>query len=72
MFVNDVRVPFGQRVVVHLTPPGELSDVSLPAVVRWIQEGGVGLQFWLLGVRETHVITEIVASHERNKQRATG
>ena len=72
MFVHGVLLPFGQRVVVHMTEPGEVADVSLPAVVRWVHDGGVGLQFWLLGVRETHVITEIVARYERGNRRATG
>ena len=32
----------------------------LPAIVRWTSPVGMGVQFGLLGVRETHAITEIV------------
>jgi hypothetical protein len=28
-------------------------------VVRWVRDGGMGVQFGLLGAVETHIITEI-------------
>jgi hypothetical protein len=65
MFVSDiVDVAFGARVVVHVNVPGDLAEISLPAIVRWVDHEGIGLQFWLLGVRETHAITELLASNE--------
>ncbi len=44
-----VRVPFAQRG----------GTIELGAVVRWNHSGGMGLQFGLLGARETHAIGEM-------------
>lgn len=44
-----VRVPFAQRD----TP------TDLTGVVRWNQATGMGVQFGLLGARETHAIAEL-------------
>jgi Tfp pilus assembly protein PilZ len=61
MFVETVSpFPFGTEVVVHATLPGYKEEMAMPAVVRWTREDGMGLQFGLLGARETHAITEIV------------
>jgi hypothetical protein len=32
----------------------------LPGIVRWTKQDGMGVQFRLLGARETHAITEIM------------
>lgn len=56
--------PFGTDIVVHVHVPGEASAFALPAKVRWIDTAGMGVQFGLLGARETHTITELVAAHE--------
>jgi len=37
-----------------------LGAVTLPAFVRWVRGDSVGLQFGLIGARETHVIGRIV------------
>ncbi len=37
-----------------------LGAVKLPAFVRWVRGDAVGLQFGLIGARETHVIGRIV------------
>ncbi|HEY8089155.1 MAG TPA: PilZ domain-containing protein [Polyangiaceae bacterium] len=60
MFVETAEPPaFGADVVVHVTLPGQKTAFALPAVVRWLGGGGMGLQFGLLGARETHAITEL-------------
>jgi type IV pilus assembly protein PilZ len=61
MFVEtEVPLAFGLELVVHLTLPGQKSPFALPAVVRWSRAGeGMGVQFGLLGARETHAITEL-------------
>jgi type IV pilus assembly protein PilZ len=38
--------------------------MALPAVVRWTSKDGMGVQFGLLGARETHEITEFVKATE--------
>jgi type IV pilus assembly protein PilZ len=51
---------FGAELVVHVTLPGQKSPFALPGVVRWTKgSGGMGVQFGLLGARETHAITEL-------------
>jgi type IV pilus assembly protein PilZ len=51
---------FGADVVVHIHLPSQKAPFALPAVVRWSRSGeGMGLQFGLLGARETHAITEL-------------
>lgn len=51
---------FGTHVVLHLVLPGQTTRSSLPGVVRWHGDDGMGVQFGLLGAVETHAITEIV------------
>jgi hypothetical protein len=61
MFVEtESPFPFGAEVVVHVLLPGHKEELAMPAVVRWTRVDGMGLQFGLLGARETHTITEIV------------
>lgn len=62
MFLEASVVPaFGAAVVVTLTMPGQKAPFAIPGVVRWTRDGGMGVQFGLLGARETHAITEFVA-----------
>jgi len=71
MFVEGVSATFGAHVIVHLHLPSESAALALPAVVRWVHDGGVGVQFGLLGARETHALTEAIAraspSHTRER-----
>jgi type IV pilus assembly protein PilZ len=34
---------------------------ALPGIVRWVKPGSMGVQFGLLGARETYAITEMLA-----------
>lgn len=66
MFVETTAAePFGTEVVVHVHVPGEPSAFALPGIVRWTAPDGMGVQFGNLGARETHTITELVASYEK-------
>jgi type IV pilus assembly protein PilZ len=61
MFIeSQLPAGFGDEIVVYLTLPGSATELVLPGVVRWTRSGGMGVQFGLLGARETHAITEIV------------
>ncbi len=55
---TDAATPFGCVVIVKLRLPGCPRELTLPAVVRWTHGGAMGLQFGLIGARETHLITE--------------
>ena len=64
MFIETLTpAAFGAEVIVHLTLPGSEAPCALPGVVRWVRDGGMGVQFGLLGAVETHVITEIGRKH---------
>jgi PilZ domain-containing protein len=66
MFIKTAMPePFGSEIVVHVHVPGEPSAYALPGIVRWTGGGGMGVQFGLLGAKETHTITELVAANER-------
>ena len=60
MFIETATpATFGASIVVHLRLPGRREEIVLPATVRWTRGDGMGVQFGLLGVRETHAITEL-------------
>ena len=64
MFIETTApAGFGADVIVHVSLPGADTPVSLPGVVRWVRDGGMGVQFGLLGAIETHIITEIGRKH---------
>jgi Tfp pilus assembly protein PilZ len=64
MFIETTApAAFGADVVVHVGLPGANDPLALPGVVRWIRDGGMGVQFGLLGAVETHIITEIGRKH---------
>lgn len=61
MFVETMTpFPFNTEVIVHVRLPGYKDELAMPATVRWTRDDGMGLQFGLLGARETHALTEIV------------
>ena len=59
MFIETASpIAFNSPVVVYLTIPRHPGPLAFPGIVRWAREGGMGIQFSLLGARETHAITE--------------
>jgi hypothetical protein len=60
MFIETPSPPaFSAELVVLLTPPQVKKPIDLKAVVRWTRADGMGVQFGLLGARETHTLTEL-------------
>lgn len=60
MFVEtDEHAVFGEELSIQVRMPGAKQDLNLPAIVRWLAPGGFGVQFGLLGARETHAITQL-------------
>jgi type IV pilus assembly protein PilZ len=53
--------PFGANVTVYLRLRGTSTVSALPGIVRWVKPGSMGVQFGLLGARETYAITEMLA-----------
>lgn len=61
MFVEtDVKAAFGTNVSVEMATQDGL--MTFPAVVRWTAPTGLGLQFGLVGARETHAIVQLMSS----------
>jgi hypothetical protein len=59
---TEEAASFGATVVVRVslrTAQGTFADFNLPGVVRWVRGNDMGIQFAMLGVRETHAITEL-------------
>jgi hypothetical protein len=55
--IESSSVPgFGMELTIVADLPGE-PGLRLAAVVRWARPGGFGVQFGLLGARETHALT---------------
>ena len=50
---------FGDEVVLVGDFPGA-PGTRLPSVVRWVKPGGFGVQFGLLGAKETHMLAAIM------------
>ncbi|HKY36060.1 MAG TPA: PilZ domain-containing protein [Polyangiaceae bacterium] len=63
MFIDsEAQVAFGMQVTIVLRLPNTQADARLPGVIRWIKPGGFGVQFGLLGARDTHAISELFKS----------
>jgi Tfp pilus assembly protein PilZ len=61
MFIeSEERLLFGAELTIVARIPGTDSDARLPGIVRWNKPGGFGVQFGLLGARETHAITNLM------------
>lgn len=59
---SETQVTFGTQVTIVLRLPNTKADSRLPGIIRWIKPGGFGVQFGLLGARETHAISELLKS----------
>jgi type IV pilus assembly protein PilZ len=60
LFLETMRCPpFGSPIEVDLLLP-EDESLHLSAVVRWTADTGFGVQFGLLGARETQVLADLV------------
>ena len=63
MFILSEDVPkFGEKVTVVLTLPNASGELRLPGVVRWSDKeaSGFGVQFGLMGARETHALAKMM------------
>ena len=59
---SQAEVTFGTEVTIVLRLPNTKADFRLPGTIRWMKEDGFGVQFGLLGARETHAISELFKS----------
>lgn len=60
MFVRaSETLPFNTNITIVTKLP-DAGEVRLPAVVRWSTPEGFGVQFGLLGARETHALSNMM------------
>ena len=58
-FIEGADIPaFGSKVMVSFVAPGQ-GEVNLQGIVRWTKPEGFGVQFQLLGARETYLIAKL-------------
>jgi hypothetical protein len=62
---TSALAPIGASVTLSFALPGQGATLSLPAVVRWTRTDGFGVQFALLGARETHALVTFIRSQPR-------
>ena len=61
VYIEASEIPaFGTRVTLELQAL-ELKGLKIPGIVRWTKLAGFGVQFQLLGARETHGLALIVS-----------
>ena len=62
MFVfSKKNPPFGASIDLVVDFGGVRGSMTLPSVVRWRDSDGFGVQFGLLGARETHAIAQVLS-----------
>jgi hypothetical protein len=63
LFVECERSPpFGTQLTIAAAGLAA-RELRLPAIVRWAEPRGFGVQFGLLGAYATHVIVDLVKKH---------
>lgn len=62
MFIETAEpMPYGAEVMVYLSLPGLHAETAVKAVVRWTKRGaGMGVQFGMMGARETHALIALI------------
>jgi type IV pilus assembly protein PilZ len=60
MFIETTPpLPYGAKLRIYLPLPG--LDAGIECVVRWAKPDGMGVQFGVMGARETHALTRLLA-----------
>ena len=60
--VGPLPWPVGTELSLAFNLPG-LGSTHIPGFVRWHRSDGFGVQFGLLGARETHAIGRMIRNH---------
>ncbi len=61
-FETTAPLAYNDKLVVYVTIPGEKAPFALSGTVRWVGPTGMGVQFDLMGAKETYAITEYAKS----------
>ena len=61
MFIETAQpARFGEELRVFLTLPGLKQEAMVRAIVRWTTPSGMGVQFGVMGARETFALTQLL------------
>ena len=61
--VTENSPPVGSKLDLTIQLPGD-KPLKVDGVIRWTKPDGVGVQFGLMGVRETYAVGELLAGLE--------
>jgi hypothetical protein len=62
MFIETDRpAAYGAKLRVFVRLPGLKQETVIDSTVRWSKPGGMGVQFGVMGARETHALTQLIA-----------
>ncbi|AUX45663.1 hypothetical protein SOCE26_071580 [Sorangium cellulosum] len=62
MFIETTTpAPFGASVEVFLSLEGLKQPAVIPSIVRWTTPEGMGVQFGVMGARETYALTQLLS-----------
>ena len=56
---TSAPLPYGTAVRVYLRLPGLKQETRIDSIVRWAEPTGMGVQFGVMGARETHALTSL-------------
>lgn len=63
MFIETSKPPpFGSEIRVFIQLPGQKREIGIRATVRWTKRAGMGVQFGIMNARDTHALTELLAT----------
>jgi type IV pilus assembly protein PilZ len=64
MFIETAAPsPYGAAVRVFMRLPGLKDEIGVDAIVRWSMPSGMGVQFGVMGARETHALIALLAGN---------
>ena len=55
-------LPYGTAVRVSVRLPGMKQETRIEAIVRWAEPTGMGVQFGVMGARETYALTALITA----------
>src|SRR5258705_4168703 len=71
MFIETDAVPrYGSVVYIKIGTPPLPQPMRLPGIVRWTKEGAFGVEFGLLGIRETYALVGLTSELSRFEEEA--
>jgi type IV pilus assembly protein PilZ len=56
---SDAALAFGTKITVRIHLPAMKEPSELPATVRWVRDGSIGVQFGSLRAKETWALNQL-------------